>query len=158
MKLVLKLSLCLCLLIGVSMSSYAQQKQSSAKTINIPARKIIDKENIFTQTEITALELQIQDFIKTTKIPMSIMVMPNNSEKNNQWSIGTYKNPKGVVFMISKSSKEVSIGVGKELTKTLTKNKVDDIINTSILTAFKRAQYATGISNSIKALLAQLVH
>jgi len=158
MKLVLKLSLCLCLLIGASMSSYAQQKQSSAKTTNITTGKIIDKENIFTKTEITSLELQIQDFIKTTKIPMSIMVMPNNSEKNNQWSIGTFQNPKGIIFMISKSSKEVSIGVGKELSKTLTNSKVDHIINTSLLTAFEKTQYATGISNSIKALIIQLVH
>ncbi|PTM08413.1 MAG: hypothetical protein DA407_08120 [Bacteroidetes bacterium] len=158
MKLILKLSLCMCLLIGVSMSCYAQQK-TAATTNNLPSGNIVDKEDLFTKAEIASMELEIQDFIKTTKIPMHVLVtpMPNNSD-NNQWTIGTLKNPKGIVFSISKLSKEISIGVGPELSKTLTKDKVDDIINTTILTAFEKQQYKVGISNSIKELLRQLVN
>ena len=160
MKLILKLSLCLCLLIGVSMSSYAQDQEITSTTTDIPTGKIVDKENIFTKAEITALELQIQDFIKTTKIPMSILVIPmsNKSDDDNQWTIGTTKSPKGIVFTISKSTEEISIGIGPELSKTLSKDKIEEIINTTILTAFEKEQYATGISNSIKELLRQLVH
>ena len=158
MKLILKLSLCMCILIGVSMSCYAQQK-TVATTNNLPTGKIVDKENLFTKAEITSLELEIQDFIKTTKIPMSILVIPRpNNSDNKQWTIGSLKSPKGIVFTISKSSKEISIGVGPELSKTLTNDKVDDIINTTILTAFEKGQYTTGISNSIKELLRQLVN
>ena len=158
MKLILKLSLCMCLLIGVSMSCYAQQK-TPATTNNLPTGKIVDKENLFSKAEISSLELEIQDFIKTTKIPMRVLVtpMPNNSD-NNQWTIGTTESPKGIVFTISKLSKEISIGVGPELSKTLTKDKVDDIINTTIFTAFEKGQYKVGISNSIKAFLQQLVN
>ena len=160
MKLILKLSLCMCLLIGVSMSCYAQQK-TAATTNNLPTGKIVDKENLFSKAEITSLELEIQDFIKTTKIPMSILVMskPMPTIINEKpWTISNLKSPKGIVFMISKSTEEISVGVGPELSKTLTKDKVDEIINTTILTAFEKEQYKVGISNSIKAFLQQLVN
>lgn len=158
MKLILKLSLCLCLLFGLSINSYAQQKQSSTKTATIPTGKISDEEHIFSKSELISLESQLADFTKTTKIPMRVMVMPNASSSNDQWRIGNTESAKGITLMISKSSKEISIGVGPELSKSLTKDKVDDIINTTLITAFKRGQYATGISTSIKALLIQLVH
>ena len=109
-------------------------------------------------SEVISLESQLADFTKTTKIPMRVMVTPNTSSNNSQWRIGNTESAKGITLMISKSSKEISIGVGPELSKSLTKDKVDDIINTTLITAFKRGQYATGISTSIKALLMQLVH
>jgi uncharacterized membrane protein YgcG len=86
------------------------------------------------------LEAQIDDFIQTTKIPMSIMIrsMSKASANDNAWTIRDLKSPKGILILISKSSKEVSIGVGNELSKTLTKAKVDDIINSKILTEFNK--------------------
>ena len=153
MKLILKLSLCLLLIIGLPISNHAQQGK-------IPTGKIVDTENIFTKADIKILEAQIDDFIQTTKIPMSIMVrsMSKTSANDNAWTIGDLKSPKGILILISKSSKEISIGVGNELSKTLTKAKVDDIINSKILTEFNKDQYTAGISNSIKAFFKQLVH
>jgi uncharacterized protein len=155
MKPILKLTLNLCLLLCVSISSQAQQKSGT-----IPTGKIVDQENLFTKTDIKALESQISEFIKNTKIPMSIMVrsMPDKSDNNNQWSIGKIESPKGVLMIISKSSKEISIGVGKELSRTLSKEKIDEILNTQVLPEFDKNQYKTGISNSINALLNLLVH
>ena len=158
MKLILKLSLCIYLLLGLSIHSYAQLNQSSDKTTTIPSGLIIDEEHIFSKSELISLESQLADFTKTTKIPMRVMVMPNASSSNGQWRIGNTESAKGIQLMISKTSKEISIGVGPELTKSLTKDNVDNIINTTLITAFQSGQYATGISTSIKALLMQLVH
>jgi uncharacterized membrane protein YgcG len=155
MKPFLKFTLSLCLLLCFSISSQAQHEIT-----NISSGKIVDNENLFKKAEITALESQIKDFIKATKIPMSIMVasLSNNSLDTNQWSIGTIESPKGIIVVISKSSKVISFGIGKELSRTLTKDKVDGILNTQVLPEFAKKQYKTGISNSINELLKLLVH
>jgi len=91
---------------------------------------------------------------------MSIVVasMPNNVSDTSEWSIGTIESPKGNIVVISKSSKVISFGIGKELSKTLTKEKVDEILNTQVLPQFEKKQYKTGISNSINEFLKLLVH
>jgi uncharacterized membrane protein YgcG len=152
MKPILKLSLCLCLLIGVHIHSNAQQKNT------VPTGKILDNENLFTTAQIKNLEEQMQGFIKTTKIPMSIMVMSKpNASTGNGWTIGNTTSPKGVLITIDKTSKNFSIGVGNELSKTLTKTKVEGIFNTHVLPEFEKKQYKTGLSKAIKMLLKELV-
>jgi uncharacterized membrane protein YgcG len=155
MKPFLKFTLSLCLLLCFSINSQAQQKST-----NIPTGKIVDNENLFTKAEIKALESHISEFIKNTKIPMSIVVasMPNNASDTSEWSIGTIESPKGIIVVISKSSKVISFGIGKELSKTLTKEKVDEILNTQVLPEFSKKQYKIGISNSINEFLKLLVH
>lgn len=70
-----------------------------------------------------------------------------------QWRIGSSKHDNGVLLLILKNDRKIRIEVGYGLEGTLTDALSSSIIRNQIAPAFKRNDYASGITNGVTAIL-----
>lgn len=156
MKAVLKLGLCL-LLISISSSSYTQNEQARSEFTSILNGEIFDKDNIFSKGDRESLEIEMQHFIKSTNLPIRILVVSDYFQDTILSDIKTSKNLKGVFFIVNDLLKEVQLVTGNELRQTINKSQADHMVYKMNASANK-ISYITEIRKAINTLLTQLIH
>lgn len=74
----------------------------------------------------------------------------------NKWGIGDKEQNNGVLIFVAKADRKVRITTGKGIEDILTNDDCQQIIDGSILPAFKKQQYGEGLTAAAQAIMDEL--
>ena len=153
MKISSKVITILLLFLFVSSISFAQKKTGSSKA-NIPTGKVIDQEKLLSDNQIDDLETKMKRFSFIFKAPMAIFITtpPRAVDPNKKWTVEYSRNPKGVMIMLSATNKETSLGLGPEISKRISNQKADQLMEEIALSYFQNGEYHAGLQKVIQEL------
>ncbi|MES2777215.1 MAG: TPM domain-containing protein [Bacteroidota bacterium] len=129
-----------------------------------PKGWVNDFEGIFTRDEMTNLDSIIIAHKQQTGNEIAIATVPASYYPKdslasysfrlfNQWHIGEKEKNNGVGIILSKANRQVRIETGKGVIQILTNEKVQSIIDKSMIPSFKNGNYFEGTKKAIMDII-----
>jgi uncharacterized protein len=148
--------------------SFAQQRTFKSMEDVIanppsPAMAVNDYTTTLTTDQQQTLESKIQQLYQSTSIQIEVVIVPTlggmdvsdaGIELGRKWGVGNKKDNSGVVLLISKDDRKLSISPGYGLEGALTDVESDHIITDVIVPNFKGNDYYRGIDEGTDAIIA----
>jgi uncharacterized protein len=126
---------------------------------------VVDQAGLLAPTQEAALNQQLIKLEARTKHQMVVATVPSLEGKPvaeysiclaRHWGIGRKDMNDGVMLLVAPNEQRVRIEVGYGLEKALSDPEAQNIVDRSIVPAFKRGDFAGGISAGVDAIIAQI--
>lgn len=126
-----------------------------------PPKLVNDYTNTLSASEVASLEQRLVAFDNQTTNQITVVVIPSTNgvepaeyatELGRKWGVGNKVN-NGVILLIAKGDRKLSIVAGYGLEGTLTDATTQAIINNDIVPSFKSNNYYQGISNGVESIM-----
>jgi uncharacterized protein len=127
-----------------------------------PAMAVVDYTTTLTPDQQHTLEAKIQQLYQSSSIQIEVVIVPKlggmdvsdaGIELGRKWGVGNKKENSGVVLLIAKEDRKLSISPGYGLEGALTDVESDDIINGVIVPRFKGDDYYRGVDEGVDAII-----
>ncbi len=124
-----------------------------------------DFSGILSSGQIQTLNAQLADFEKRTTIEFAVVTVSSLQGFSieefslglaNAWGVGKKDKNNGVILLVAPNERKVRIEVGLGLEQQLSDNAASDIIQNTILPAFKSGNMGLGIINGVGAVIKTL--
>ena len=139
---------------------------SFAQTLSIPKKPsfippIIDSTNTLTPTQKDQLYQNLRKYSDSTSTEILVMIVPTTQGENitryatdlgQKWQIGQKGKDNGIVFLIAKDDRVMSIQTGYGVEALLTDALSRRIIENVVKPEFKQGNYYEGIDQGTKAI------
>lgn len=163
----------LCILLFICQVTFAQTTTTSTKSEKnselafksiYPERigYVNDFEKVFTDYQLTSLELILNDYKRKTSNEIVIVTVPsiepyNNFDEysidlSNYWGVGEKEKDNGLTVIFSKTTRMIRISTGKGTEKILSDSFCQEIIDKIIIPNFKKGHYYNAIHESVNLL------
>lgn len=129
---------------------------------------ITDFSNIFTFDESVALSKKLINYESKTSNQIVILTIDSikpytdiqkyATDIGNFWGVGQRKKDNGLVIVLSKPLRKVSISTGYYTAKVLTDSICKNIIDYTMLPSFKKGNYYEGIDKAIDSIFKKWHH
>lgn len=139
-------------------SVFAQQIQK----IPVPPVAVNDFAKMLEPFQQQALEQKLRDYNDSTSSAIVIITVPelDGYDENDvalkylrDWKVGTKENDNGVVILLAKAERRVSIQTGYGMEGVLPDILAKDIIDERMIPFFKKNDYYGGLNNAIDAII-----
>lgn len=130
---------------------------------NEEQKVILDLSHLFSSIETTILSNKLIDYELSSTNEIAILtvdsILPYTNIQNyatdvaNSWGIGKKEKDNGLIIVISKLSKQVSIATGKGTQKIITDSICKNLIETTMIPHFKNEDYYLGIKTVIDSVV-----
>ena len=126
-----------------------------------PPKLINDFTGTLSSGEIATLEQKLVAFDNQTTNQVTIVIIPTTggtdpaeyaTELGRKWGVGNKVN-NGVILLVAKNDRKLSIVPGYGLEQKLTDALTQDIIDNQIVPSFKAGNYYLGISNGVESIM-----
>ena len=132
-----------------------------------PIGYVNDYENIFSKSEIQSLDSLIRSFEKKTTIQIAIVTLSNTMATIDSfdnltlrlakyWGVGQKEKDNGVLIGFSASLSRIRIQNGYEIEEILSDHETSQIIETTFIPSYKKANYFEGTYNGLRVIMALL--
>lgn len=121
-----------------------------------------DEAKILSQSEIDAIEANIQAHEDSTTNQIAVLIIPSlqgeileelSLRVAQEWKLGTAGNDNGVLLLIAVDDRKMRIEVGQGLEGVLTDATSNQIIRNVIAPSFRDQQYGKGVKEGVDAII-----
>lgn len=155
------LLLCLAALLALPAAAWAQDVQA------VPALsgRVVDTVNLLSATDRGALEAKLADFEARSGPQIVLLLVARTAPEDiaayaqrvaDTWKIGRRDVGDGLLLVVARDDRRVRIEVAKALEGAVPDLAARQIIDRAIAPAFKRGDYAGGLSAGVDALIARV--
>ncbi len=127
--------------------------------------RVVDQANLMTSAQRAALTSDLEAFEAKSTDQIVVVTVPSlqgypideyGSALGRKWGIGQKGKDNGVLIIVAPNERKVRIEVGRRLEPLLPDGKAGEIIRGTILPAFRRGDYASGIKAGVTEVKAVL--
>jgi uncharacterized protein len=127
--------------------------------------RVVDTADLLPPADEAAIAQQLEGLERTTSRQLVVVTVPDlqgypiddyGYKLGRAWGIGQGKLNNGVVLLIAKNDRQMTIEVGYGLEPVVTDSIADEIIRDQITPLFKQNDYPGGIKAGVDALVGQL--
>lgn len=151
------------------LSSCKTKKEDSSTYNYLPQNEqqsvVYDLSNLFATQEKDSLTKRILDYEKATTNQIAIATfdsIPKNTtnlryatDLAQKWGIGRAETNNGLLILISRYDREMSIATGLGTEKILTNLICNKIIDSTIIPHFKESEYYEGVNIGLDSIIAK---
>ncbi len=151
----------------ILISSCKSKKEDTSNYKYLPQNEqqsvVYDLSNLFSTQEKDSLIKRILDYEKATtnqiaiaafdSIPKNTTVLRYATDIAHTWGIGTIETNNGLLILISKYDREMSIATGLGTEKILTDSICRKIIDKTIIPHFKEGNYYKGVNSGLDSII-----
>jgi len=147
------------LLVFASMSSFGQAEIPKKPNFISP---VIDSVNLLSGFEKEALYTKLKSYSDTTSTEMVVLIQSTTFGENiayygaqlgEKWKIGQEKEDNGILVLVAKDDRQVTIQTGKGVEHLLTDALSKRIITNIITPQFKQGNYYEGLDRGTSAIM-----
>lgn len=151
----------LCLMAFSTLVGFAQNFPAQPN----PPRLVNDFAGVLTDNEIASLEQKLVAYDDSTSTQIAIVIIKNldgaevgsyAAELGEKWGIGTKQNHNGVILLMSKDDRKVTIRTGYGVEEKLGAIITDRIIKNTLVPNFKRGNFYEGFNDATDEIMARL--
>lgn len=133
-----------------------------SKPIPLLKKPIVDEASILNPKEERALDQYLQSLYQQTGIQIAIFTTASlEGEQLEQyslavaekWALGKKDTDKGLLVLIAKKERKIRIEVGQGLEGAIPDAKANNIIQTILKPAFRKAAFGAGLQNAVNAMV-----
>ncbi|MEZ4843009.1 MAG: TPM domain-containing protein [Saprospiraceae bacterium] len=130
-----------------------------------PKGFVNDFEQLFTKNETDSLENRLKNYQHQTTREIAVVSLKTIApytdfdqyaiNLSNYWGVGNKDSSNGLTIVFSKNLRKVRINTGIGTQKIFTDSTCQNIINQTLIPAFKESAYYNGIQKSITEIMAK---